>query len=276
MNDMFQDVLAHPAVQGGVAPFLVGLLVAGLAWPLRLAGLAPAAGFLAAVYLIGNFALEPLTATRRIVLLGMGAPLLGLLADFAFKPRRGSGVVLGALFGLASLWVFFTVLGQKPLPQALLHGAGVVGLVLVVVAATATLHADPVRAGAAGLGLGVGAGVGALLGASALLGQYGAALGAASGGFVLATMALGRRVAAGTVLTLTASVVAALLGAGAALLAAFPWYAALALALVPAAVRLPLPRNAHAAVQALLASTYSLAAAAAACVLAWMAGRAGH
>jgi hypothetical protein len=89
-------------------------------------------------------------------------------------------------------------------------------------------------------------------------------------------MTLGRRVAAGTVLTLTASVVAALLGAGAALLAAFPWYAALALALVPVAVRLPVPRNAHAAVQALVASIYSLAAAAAACALAWMASRAGY
>ncbi len=56
--------LAHPAVQGGLAPFIVGVVV----------------------------------------------------ADLAFRPTRSAGAVLGALFGLGSLWAFWTVLGvAKPL-----------------------------------------------------------------------------------------------------------------------------------------------------------------
>ena len=274
MNGTIQNLLAHPAIQGGVAPFIVGALVAALAQPVRLARLAPAAGFLAGVYLIGNFAFEPLTATRKIVLLGAAAPLVGLIVDVAFRPGRAFGIVLGAIFGAASLWAFWTVLGQRPLPQAALHGTGIVALVVLIVALTTALRADPVRAGAAGLGLGLGVGAGAVIGASALIGQYGTSLGAAAGGFVLVVTILGRRVAAGSAFTLSVSVTAALLAVGAVLLAKFPWYAALALALVPVAVRLPLPRGAHPAPQVLVASMYSLAAAAAACTLAWMASRA--
>jgi len=235
MNGTIQNLLAHPAIQGGVAPFIVGALVAALAQPVRLARLAPVAGFLVAVYLIGNFAFEPLTATRKIVLLGAAAPLLGLFFDMAFRPARGFGVVLGALFGAASLWVFWSVLTQRPLPQAILHGAAIFAFVVLVVAATTALRADPVRAGAAGLALGLGAGAGAILGASALIGQYGIALGAASGGFILVVMAFGRGVAAGAAFTLSVSVTAGLLALGAVLLAKFPWYAAAVLALAPGA-----------------------------------------
>lgn len=274
MNSTLQSLLAHPAVQGGVVPFVVGVLVAALGQPVRLARLAPVAGFLTAVYLIGNFSLEPLTATRKIVLLGTLASLAGLVVDMAFGRARGAGVLLGAFFGLAAVWAFWTVLVQKPLPQAILHGTGIALIVAVTVLLTTALRADPVRAGAAGLGLGLGAGAGAILGASALIGQYGAALGAAAGGFVLIVMILGRRVAPGTAFTLSVSVTAMLLAVGAVLLAKFPWYATLALAAVPVAVRLPVPRRAHHAAQVFVVSLYSLTAAAAACALAWMAGRA--
>ena len=273
MNSTLQTLLAHPAIQGGVAPFLVGALVAALGHPVRLARLAPAAGFLAGVYLVGTFAFEPLNATRKLVVLGAAAPLVGLIVDLAFRPGRSFGVALGAIFGVAALWVFWTVLAQRPIPQAVLHGTGIVLFVVLVVSLTVALRADPVRAGAAGVGLGLGVGAGAILGASALLGQYGTALGAGAGGFVMMVMIFGRRVAAGAAFTLSASVTASLLAAGAVLLAEFPWYAALALASVPIVVRLPLPQRVHPAAQMLAASSYALAAVAAACVLAWMAGR---
>jgi len=35
-----EDLLIHPAIQGGIAPFLAGLAVAALFAPVRLAGLA--------------------------------------------------------------------------------------------------------------------------------------------------------------------------------------------------------------------------------------------
>lgn len=265
------DLLAHPAVQAAVAPLAVGLAVAALLLPLRLSGLAAAAGFLIAVYLIGNFSFSTLTATRKLVVLATAAPLLGVIADFAFKPTRVAGPVLGVLFGAAALWVFWSVLVQQPFAHGLRLGAGVVALVGLTVAAAVPLQVDAVRAGAAGVGLGVGVGVGAVLGASALIGQYGIALGAASGGFLLLVMMLGRRVRAGASLALTVSVGAALLACAAVLLAQLPWTAAAALALVPLAVRLPLPDRSYLGIQAVIAVFYALVPAAGCLALVWTA-----
>ena len=266
------ELLQNPIVQSSALPFVVGLVAAALLLPLRLSGLAAAAGFAAAVMAIGNFALEPLTATRKIVVLGGAAALLGALADLAFRPTRFTGMVLGALFGGASLWAFVSILSQKSPLEAALLGAGLVAFTAWLVAATVSLHYDPVRAGAAALALGLGAGIASVLGASALLGQYGMALGAASGAFLLLVMVLGARVAAGTSLTLTASALAALIAAGAMLLAQVHPTALAALALVPVLVRLPLPRAAG-WMQAVVASVYALVAAGGACALAWLAGR---
>jgi hypothetical protein len=266
--------LAHPAVQGGLAPFIIGIVVAGLAYGLRLAGIAAAAGFFAAVYLIGNFFFDLHSSMHKIVALGMLAVAIGVVADLAFKPTRAAGTVLGALFGLGSLWAFWSVLGNKPLAEALVYGAAVAAFVAWTVATTLTLHADPVRAGAAGLGLGLGVGIGAALGASSLIGQYGMSLGAASGGFLVLVMTLGKRVTAGASLTLTASALTSMLGAAAVLLARVPWFAVAALGLVPLAVRLPLPERAHPATQVVIASIYALAIAGASLALAWVARRA--
>ena len=267
-----RELLQNPVVQSSALPFLVGLVAAAVLFPLRLAGLAAAAGFAAAVFAIGNFAFEPLTATRKIVVLGGAAALLGALADLGFKPTRFTGMVLGGLSGGAALWAFASILSQKsPLDVAIL-GASLVVFTAWLVAATVALHYDPVRAGAAGLGLGLGTGFASVLGASALLGQYGMALGAASGGFLLLVMVLGARVAAGTTLTLTVSLLASLIAAGAMLLAQLHPVTLAALALVPVAVRLPLPRAAG-WMQAVVASVYAFVAAGGACALGWLAGR---
>lgn len=262
-------------MQAAVAPLLVGLAVAALLFPLRLSGLAVAAGFLAAVVLIGNFSFSTLTATRKLVLVAAAAPLLGVVIDLAFKPTRPAGVALGALFAVAALWVFWSVLAQQTFVHGLRVGAGVAALSLWTVAAALPLSGDPVRAGAAGVGLGLAVGIGAVLGASALLGQYGMALGAASGGFLLLVMLLGRRVRAGASLILTCAVGAALLACAAVLLAKLPWIAAALLGLVPVAVRLPLPARVHPGIEAVIAVFYALVPAAGCWALAWAASRAG-
>lgn len=268
-----EELLGNPAVQGGVAPFLAGLLVAGLLFPARLGGLSAGAAVLIAVYLTGNFAFEPLTSMRKLVAVGIGAMLLGALADLAFKPGRATGIVLGILFGAASAWVFWTLLAQREAAQAMLVGGGVAALVLWLVAFTTSLHADSVRAGAAGLGLGLGGGIAAFLSASLVVGLYGIALAAGSGAFLVLVMILGRRVAAGQSLTLSVAVFAGLLGAAAMLLAKLPWYALAALAATPLAARLPVPDKSPAWAQAIVASIYTLTAGAGACWLAWLASR---
>ena len=266
------ELLAHPAFQSSAAPFLAGLLAAGLLFPLRLGGLAAAAGFLATVYLVGDFTLESLDSKRKLVLAAMAAPLLGVIADLAFKPTRATGPVLGVVFAAAGGWVFLGLLKQKSGIDLALHGAGLAAFVIWTVAFSVSLQADALRAGAAGLALGLGAGVGAVLGASALLGQYGMGLGAGCGAFLLLNMILGPRLAPGTTLTLTASVAASFVAAGAVLTGQFPWYALAALALVPVLVRLPLPKGAP-WMQAIVAALYAAAAAVAAWVLAWLASR---
>jgi hypothetical protein len=268
-----QELLTNPIIQSSAAPFVVGLVVAAILFPVRLAGLAAAAGFLAAVWLIGAFSLEPLTATRKIVVVAAVAPVLGVLADLAFKPTRTTAPILGALVGAASVWVIWSVLSQRPHPEAALLGAGVFVFVLATVALTVSLHDQAVRAGSAGLFLGLGSGAGAIIGASALLGQYGLALGAACGAFLLLAMILGRRVVAGATFTLTASVGAATIAAGAMVLARLPWTSLAVLALIPLAVRLPLPEKSPAWIQAIIASLYALAPAAGACALAWQSSR---
>lgn len=270
--ELLQGLVANPIVQSSALPLLAGLAAAALLYPLRLEGLAAIAGFLAAVAAIGNFGFEPLTATRKIVLTGAAAALIGALSDFTLKPTRFSAPALGVVFGVAGLWVFWTVLAHKPLAEAALLGVGIVALTAWFVAATVTLALDPARAGGAGLGLGLGAGFSAVLGASALIGQYGMALGSACGGFLVLLMIIGPRVQAGAALALTASVLAALLAAGAVLLAQLPWVAAAALGLAPLLARLPLPRS-PLWMQPVLAGVYASVAAAAACALAWLQSR---
>jgi hypothetical protein len=266
------DLLNHPAVQGGVAPFVAALIVTLVLGRVRLGGLAVLAGFLTAVYLVSGISFTPLTATRKIVLLALASPIVGLLMDFAFKPTR-LGVGIAALAsGAAALWVFWPVLSQKETTQAALLGAIAVLLAAWLVGfSLSALTERPVQAGAAGLGLGIAAGGSALLGASAVYGSYGAALAAAAGAFLLPQMIGGRTMAAGATFVLPISLGAALLAVGATILAQSPWYVPPLLALIPVAARLPAPQKPWA--QAVTASAYTLAAAALALALAWQATR---
>jgi hypothetical protein len=79
-----QALLAHPAFQAAVAPFLVTLVLAlflrrwGLVWQ----GLALIAGLLVTVWLTTGLSLQPLTSTRKIILCSLGLPFLALLVGF--------------------------------------------------------------------------------------------------------------------------------------------------------------------------------------------------
>lgn len=263
-----QELLDHPAVQGGGAPFAVALVVVLALFAARLGGLAIAASLGTAVYLIGGFAFPPVSAQQKILLIALAVPALGAIVDLAFKPTRAAGPVLGLLFGLLALWVGWNVLKQKELAAALATGAGIAGLVAWLTGALFALRDEPVRAGAAALTLGLGIGVSAFLSASGSYAQYGAAVGAGAGAFLLVQMLLGRGIAAGATFTLGAGVACGLLLAGAALASPLPWYVAGVLALVPAATLLPLPRSGL-WLQAIAASIYGGIVAAAACLLSW-------
>ena len=117
-----QEMFANPAVQGGLAPFVAALIVAALLAPIRLAGLAVVAAFATAVYFIAGFTFSPLTATRKIILLGLAAPLAGIVIDFAFRPTRLEARMLALAGAAAAAWIFWPVLAQMDLERGLLLG----------------------------------------------------------------------------------------------------------------------------------------------------------
>jgi hypothetical protein len=268
-----QEMLANPAVQGGLAPFVAALIVAALLAHFRLGGLAVVAAFATAVYFIAGFTFSPLTATRKIILLGLAAPVAGIVIDFVFRPTRFEAGMLALAGAAAAGWIFWPVLAQKdPVQGLLLGGTAVLATAWTVGFSHSRLAGDGLCAGAAGLALGAGTGVAAILGASLTYGLYGIAVAAGSGAFLLVQMIIGKRNHAGATFVLTAALITMLLAAATMILAQLPWYAVLALAFVPVAASLPVPAGAPLWVQAVLLSVYGLVVAGIACALAWHAG----
>ena len=259
----------HPVVQGAIAPFVVALVLAIVLRRFNLAGLAVGAALATAAYYLHGLILDPLTITRKILLLGLGAAAAGFVADALFRAGPRLNAALAVLGAVGSIWAFWSVLIQKTGAKPFLLGGEIAlfaGLMIIMLCA---LQAQPVRAGGAALGLGVGTGVAAILGASATYGLYGIAIGAGAGGFLLVQMVSGRTTAAGALFALPAGLAAALFGAGAMLLAELAWYAMPLLLLVPAAAFLPLPQKKPVWLQTIVVSMYTFVAAAVACVLAW-------
>lgn len=268
-----QEWLIHPVVQGAILPFLAGLAASALLAPLRLGGLAAVAGFATAVYLVVGFEFTPMTTIRKVMLLGFVAPLLGVVSDFGFKATRITAPFFALLSAAASVWVFLAVLRQKELAQAVMVGGGLAVYVAWLVGFTLALRDEPVRAGAAGLALGLGTGVAAVLAASATLGLYAMALGSASGAFLLVQTLTGKRTFAGIAFTLTAGLLAGLLGAATYHLAQLPWYALPVMAIVPLAARVPVPARWPVWGQIVAISALALAVAAVSCYLVWESSR---
>ena len=236
------ELLQNPAVQAGIIPFTVaflfGLIVyrAGWYW----AGLALLAGFIATVYLVAGLQFQPWTSTRKIVALGLGAGGLGLLLDLYPWNRRWLPVLLFIVAGVAALWVSWPVLKRREGMELWLLGFGSVLFSGWCTVTMESLRANPVQASSAIVALGFGTGAAVLLGASALLGELGIALGAAGGAlWLLATIT--RKTRLGSLAMLPAGLLCALIGVGGHVYAKAPWYSLAVLALVPVCVRAPPP-----------------------------------
>jgi hypothetical protein len=263
-----QELLHDPAVQFGLVPFGAALLAALLLKPLRLSGLAVFLGFAAAVYLGGDFSFEPLTAQRKIVLLGLAASVASI--PLAFFDAAWVRPLLAAAGGASALWMAQRILQQQPLEHLFLWGAGIALYAGWIVFWMDKLHDQPVRAGSAGLALGLGTGLAALYGASASLGLYGIALGAGAGAYLLVQMLSGSRMPCSHPFTLPLSLIAGLVACLAVLAAKLPWYALLPLAAIPPVARYaPVSEKAALWVQSILLSAATLTCAAGALFLTW-------
>lgn len=267
------QLLEHPAVQGGVAPFVVALVVALALGRTRFAWLAIVAGWATSYALVNGISFSPLTASRKILLLGLVAPLVAIAADTWFSRSRPVALALAVVAGIAAPWVFFSVLSQQEGGGAWLSALGVLAFAAAMVYAVVSLRDDPIRTGAAALGLGLGVGVAAVLSASIGFLISGIAVAASAGALLLVWVVTSRPVAPGLLGTLTVGLLIALFAEGSLMLAQMPWYALAASLLVPLAVRLPVNESASTFVRAFVLSLYALAAAIVPIAAAWFAAR---
>ena len=267
-------LLEHPAVQGGVAPFVVGLIVALALGRTRYAWLAIVAGYLMAVALSTGISFSPLTASRKILLLAIVVAVVGLVLDRMMPKTRTLNWILAAVAGVAAVWAFWSVLGQREGSAAWTATATVAIFAGVMTLALMSLRDDPLRVAAATLGLGIATGVASVLSASIGFLLAGMAVAAAAGALLLVAVFTSRPAEPGIMGTLMVGVLIALFAEGASLLAQMPWYASAALLLVPLAVRLPVREEWSVFRRAFTLSLYALAAASIPIAAAWFSARA--
>ena len=237
MGHQLQELLNHPAVQAGLAPFLAGLVAAELFQRVRLSGLAIIAGFAATVFLASDFDFYPLTASRKIILSGLAGAALALLLDLL--QFRWLDSLLPVFGGAAAIWTAQRILQQQE-PQLMLQwGAACAAYVAILIwGMDKLLDQEPQRASSAATSLGIGTGAAALVGASALLGQFGLAIGSAAAAHLLIQMYTNQSLQTGRVFALPLALIAGLAGCVAVLSARLPWYALIALACIPLSARL--------------------------------------
>lgn len=260
-------------MQGGLAPFIVALIVGLALGRTRYAWLAILAGYLTMIMLSSGMSFSPLTASRKIVLITIAAAVVGLIADRIAAKSRLLMWILAVVAGLAAAWVFITVLAQRGAGEGWMQGAALVAFTSLMTWAMLGLRNDALRAGAASVGLGVAAGISAVL--SAYIGALlaGIAVAASAGALLLAWVITSRPAAPGILGTLMVGVMVALFAEGALMLAQLPWYSLVLLLLVPLAVRLPVKESAPVIVRAIVLTVYALAAACIPIAAAWFAAR---
>ena len=268
-----QALLDDPMVQSGVAPFLVALVVALALARTRLAWLAIVAGVATTIAMSAGISFSPLSASRKIVLLVLLTPLLGVALDTLGRTHRLLAPAVALLLGLASAWVFQSVLSQREGLDAVLLGGGVALFVALLVGLTVRLRDDGVAAGAATLGLGLAVGVAAILSASLGNMMNGIALAASGGALLLLQLVLGRGLAAGWTGTLTVGAAAALFAAATFVLAELRWFALVTLLLVPAVAGLPLYAGRAPRLRVVLLGLTCVLVASATILAAWLATR---
>jgi hypothetical protein len=267
------ELIQHPAVQGGLAPFAAALVVAAILVRTRFVGLAILAAYLVVVALTVGFGFSPLTVSRKILALGLAAPAIGIIADMFGRAGRAMTIAIAVAAGVATLWIFLHVLQQKDAATAWATAAGLALFVSAMVALVVQLRGDGVGAGAAGLGLGLAVGIGALLSASTGYLLNGVALAAALGALLVVQFAAGRNVPVGFTGTLPIGLLAALFATATYVLAALPWYALPLLFLVPFAALLPFGKRLRFRARAVLLCVLCVGAAAPAILAAWRAAR---
>ena len=264
------QLLINPGFQSAIVPFVVAVIVAlalkrlGGPWP----GLGFAAGYFSSVYLAAGFDLVPLTSSRKAILLGAVAVVIGLILELRTPPRRFLNIFVSVTTMLATLWIISSKLGGEVNIEWWLVLAGCLTYAVLgthLISLTSNSSSTNVVTLTA---LGIGTGVSAILGASALLGQLAGGVAAATGAYIVFHV-VKKPVPTGYTVSLPASLILVLTGISAVLYARLPWYVLIPLALVPAAACLPLVKRFSGLKQILLVSILTFTPVAVAIALTW-------
>ncbi len=238
---MIDEWINHPAIQSGLIPFVAAFISVALLNYLRLSGLAVIAGFCATVYFVADFNFESLSIVKKIILAGLIAATIAPLLDLISNYVRFTRHVIVLASGCVAIWVFWSVLKQKPLEEAAMYGVGLAAYSMILAAFIDWLASTPARAGPTGLSLGLATGALALLGASALLGQLGFAVGMACGAYTLYALTTGKSLSCGRTFTLPLTILCGLIAPAAMILAKLPWIGLPLLLVIPLVAYFPLP-----------------------------------
>ena len=237
------ELLTNPAFQSGIAPFLVALIISAvlqrtLGW--FWAGFGLIAAFLVNVFFTTGFEMTPLTSTRKIVLLGVVAAMLGFAMDAFGLKRRWLSIIMvtGCVAGV--LWLIWPVLLRKESDTMWILGFQASIYAAMMGLGFAILRHKAMRASAATVALGFGAGIAILLSASALLSQFALSVGAAAMAALLLSV-VWRQFDVGTIFVFTAAVILTLVGISASVYAQLPMHVLLPLVFIPFAMKVPVP-----------------------------------
>ncbi|MDR2877790.1 MAG: hypothetical protein LBV36_07130 [Chromatiales bacterium] len=272
--------LAVPEIQASVVPFIVAFVAALILRPLGgiASGLGFALGFCASAYFVMGFdhtgiKFTPLTGTRKLLLAGAGAVIVGLLADLLLsrdrKPWIRAAVFVIAGMGTA-LWLISPRLDRLEGNALWITIAIATTWAGWLAASLDMLNRRPLALAISALMLSIGVSVCALLGASAQIAQLSGAVAASAGALALVMVLFGAAVPGGG-FALPAALLTALAGISAVLFARLPWYALSPLVLIPLLAYLPVPSNHNRFLQGLVLALYTAPAAAGAIALAWRA-----
>ena len=268
------DLLQHPAVQAGVAPLLVGLVVAAALWRTRFAWFALVAAYATAVMLSTGLALQPLTAGRKVTLAVLVAPFIGAAVDAWPRPPRWLWAALPLACGLLTWWVFASLLAQREGSDRVLVSLGLLLFVAALAALILRLRDDGVAGAAAGVAGALAVGVAALLSASIGYFVGGIAMAAGAGALLALQFVLNRAQTPGHTGTLPLALALGLFATASVLLAQLPWFVLPLLALVPWAAYAGSTRGGTLRARVFIAGGLATAAAVLFVAAVWFAGRA--
>ena len=239
------SLLNHPAVQSGIIPFIVSILiilVLGKIKP-RLTGFAAIIAFTVSVAMAMGFSPTPLTSPKKIVLLTYFVAIIGVILDMADERvnryRYVIHTALAVIGAIGLLWVIWPVVSREGSQHSLSIAVGLCAYVVWILLGISSAHKKPEQISIAVFALAMGTAVVSIIGATALYGQLAAPFAAATGAWLLFYLFVSQRGSFPAGIYLSAASCCAMLGAAATVYASLKWPTLAIFALIPIVVHIP-------------------------------------